>query len=474
MTARRRRRLELVALCAASFIAVVDGSIVSIALPAIEEDLGFSTAGSQWVINAYGLGTAAVLLPAGRVSDILGARRVYLWGLVAFAVASLVAGLAGSAEMLLAGRAAQGIAAGAFVPAALSLVAGFGRDEGERNRALGANGAALSLGFVSGIVLGGVLTDLLGWRSTVLLGVPLALATLALAATCVPDRATIVRRAPLDVGGAVFGPIALTALNLGIFQIALGRDGAALGAASLVVCIVAALLFVRAERRASDPLMPLDVFRNRQLVAANAATLLKGIGAFSSLFVLTYYYQDVRGVSASETSLLILPMALTGIGVAVVAGRLATRAGIRRLSLAGLLLFAGGLAAVGRLPVEGSLVLVVVCAMAMEVGFVLSEVPVTIAGTTALSAERRGLAASLFNVSISVGNGLGLTLVGALVAVRAGDRSDEPEVLASALRYGVGVGVVAVLLAAVVVGLRLRDRADVAGGGDDALVFGLP
>jgi MFS family permease len=372
----------LVALCAGSFIAVVDGSIVSIAVPAIEDDLGFSTAGSQWVFNAYGLATAAMLLPAGRVSDILGARRVYLCGLVAFAVASLVAGLAVSSEMLLAGRAAQGLAAGAFMPAALSLIAGFGRDEGERNRALGANGAALSLGFVSGIILGGVLTDFLGWRSTLLLGTPLALATLALAAVSVPDRHAPPRRAPLDVAGAVLGPITVVALNLGIFLLALGRDRLPIGAASLVVCVVAGTAFVRAERRAADPLTPLDVFRNRQLVTANAATLLNGVGAFSSLFVLTYYYQDVRGASAWETSLLILPMAVTGIGVALAAGRLASRAGIRRLSLAGLILFAGGLALVGRLPVEGSLALVVLCSMAMEVGFVLSEVPVTIAGTT--------------------------------------------------------------------------------------------
>ena len=462
----RHRRLELVALCAASFIAVVDGSIVSIAVPAIEDELGFSTAGSQWVFNAYGLATAAMLLPAGRVCDILGARRVYLWGLVAFAVASLVAGLAVSPSMLLAGRAAQGLAAGAFVPAALSLIAGLGRDEGERNRALGANGAALSLGFVSGIVLGGLLTDLLGWRSTLLLGTPLALATLALAAVSVPDRHAPPRRAQIDVAGAILGPITVVALNLGVFLLALGWDRAVLGLASLAVCVVAALAFVRAERRASDPLMPLDIFRNRQLVAANAATLLKGVGAFSSLFILTYYYQDVRGISAWETSLLILPMAVTGIGVALAAGRFASRAGIRRLSLAGLLLFAGGLALVGRLPVEGSLVLVVLCSMAMEVGFVLSEVPVTIAGATALAAERCGLAASLFNVSISVGNSLGLTIVGAIVALRAGDRTDEPARLASALRYGVVVGVVAVGLAALVVALRLRDSAhdQLAGG----------
>lgn len=463
-TRGNHRLLELVALCAASFIAIVDGSVVSIAIPAIQDDLGFSTAGSQWVFNAYGLATAAMLLPAGRLCDIVGARRVYLWGIAAFAVASLAAGLSVSPAMLLGGRAAQGLAAGTFVPAALSLVAGFGRDDGERNRALGANGAALSLGFVSGIVLGGALTDLLGWRSTLLLGTPLALGTLALGIVCVPDRRVARRRAPIDVAGAVLGPVVLVALNLGIFLLALGRQGAVVGSLSLAVCVVATLAFVRAERRAVDPLMPLDIFRNRQLVAANAATLLKGIGAFSSLFVLTYYYQDVRGVSAWETSLLLLPMAVMGIGVAVAAGRLAGRAGVRRLSLAGLLLFGGGLAVVGRLPVEGTLVVVVLSSMAMEVGFVLSDVAVTIVGTTALSAERRGLAASLFNVSISVGNSLGLTIVAAIVALRAGDRADEPAILASALRYGVAVGVAAVALAAVVVALRMRDGAEPVGG----------
>lgn len=464
MTRTRRdarvRRLELIALCAAEFIAVVDGSVVSIALPVIKDDLGFSTGATQWVFNAYGLALVAMLLPAGRLCDLVGARRVYLWGVLGFALASLVAGLAPSAEVLLAGRAAQGLCAGAFVPAALALIAGFGRDEAERNRALAMNGAALSLGFVAGVVLGGILTELLGWRSTVLLGLPLALVTFAMAAVSLPRVPAREGAPPLDVAGATLGPIAVVSLNLGIFLLALGGTGAAVGAAALFVAVVAGVAFVRVERRNRDPLLPLAVFRNRQLVAVNAAVGLKALASTSTLFILTYYFQDVRGRSAWETSLLILPMTATGIAVALAAGRIATRVGIRRLTIAGLALFAIGLAMVGRLPVEGTLVAVVACTMASEVGFVLSEVPLTIAATTALEAERHGLAASLFQVSLNVGSGLGLTLVGAIVAARAGDRADDPAVLASALRYGVAVAVVAVLAAVAVAALRLRDRPD--------------
>ena len=453
----RYPRLELIALCAAEFIAVVDGSIVSIALPDIKGDLGFSTGATQWVFNAYGLAIAAMLLPAGRLCDTVGARRVYLWSILAFAVASTAAGLAPSPAVLLAGRAAQGLCAGAFLPAALSLIAGYGKDEAERNRALGANGAALSLGFVAGVILGGVMTELLGWRSTILLGAPMALLTFGMAYVAVPRMAPDMERTPLDFPGAVLGLVALVSFNLGIFLLALGGAVAAIGAVAIGIAVTAGLAFVRVERRARDPLLPLSVFRNRQLVAANAAIGLKAMAGVSILFALTYYFQDVRGISAWRTSLLILPMTATGIAVALVAGRISTRVGIRRLTIAGLVLFAVGLALLGRLPVEGTLVTVVAFSMFSEVGFVLSEVPLTIAGATALATDRHGLAASLFQVSINVGNGLGLTLVGAIVAVRAGDRADEPEVLASALRYGVGVAVLAILAAAVVAGLRLRD-----------------
>lgn len=460
----RYPRLELVALSAAAFLAVVDASVVSIALPEIEEELDFSTGATQWVLNAYGLALAAMLLPAGRLADLFGARRVYLGGLALFAVASLAAGLAWSPGTLLAARAAQGLGAGAFLPAALALISGYGRDVAERNRAVGIYGAAASLGFVSGIVFGGVLTELLGWRSTLLIGVPLGAGAYALAGLSVPRLTVAGTRSRLDLAGAVTGLLTVVGLNLGLFLLAVGGAGSLLGGAVLVASIGCGLAFVRAERRAVDPLIPLEIFRNRQLVAANAAILLKSVVGVSMLFTLTYYFQDVRGAGAGKTSLLFLPMTLIGISVSLVAGRLTTRVGIRRLALAGLVLLGVGLSFIARLPVEGTLVPLILATMVSEIGYMLSEIPMTIAGSSALPPARRGLAASLFNVSINLGNGLGLTVVGAIVALRAGEGADDPGRLAAALRIGVVLGIVGVALSALVVALRLREAPDAGDG----------
>jgi EmrB/QacA subfamily drug resistance transporter len=432
-----RKRLALFLLCLASFIAVVDTTIVSIALPSMRRELGFSGADAQWILNGYALAFGGLLLLLGRAGDLYGRRRLFVAGLAVFGVASLLGGLSWEPWVLVAARFLQGIGAAAFVPASLSLLTAVFPEGEERNRAIGVYGAMAALGFVVGMVGGGVITEFLGWRWVLFVNVPVALAALLPAPVAVPESRN--ERAPryLDLAGALTATAGLASLIYAVSEVPDGgwTSTATLGFGTLGVLLLT--LFVVVERRSSAPLVPLGVLGERAVVVPNAAIFLQSMVGIAWLYVLTLHFQEVLGHGPLTAGLLFSPMTLASVVAAPVAGRLATRLGVRTTASSGLALVAVGLLLITPMSAGGGLVLVLSAMVVGEIGFMFSNVPLTIAGSGGTS--ERGLAAGLLNTSIQLGNAWGLGVVATVVAAVTTAHSGEAassEALVGGLRSG--------------------------------------
>jgi EmrB/QacA subfamily drug resistance transporter len=454
-----RKKFALVLLCAASFIAVVDTTIVSIALPSMRRALGFSAEDAQWILNGYALAFGGLLLLLGRAADLYGRRRLFLVGLALFAAASLVGGLSWEPWVLIVARFLQGIGAAALVPASLSLLTAIFTEGEERNRAIGVYGAMAALGFVVGMVGGGVITEFLGWRWVLFVNVPVALATLLPALAVVPESRN--ERAPrsLDLAGALTVTSGLASL---IYAVSGVPDSGwtstmTLGFGALGVLLLT--LFVVAERRSSAPLVPLGVLRERAVVVPNAAIFLQSMVGIAWLYVLTLHFQEVLGHGPLTAGLLFTPMTLVSVLAAPVAGRLATRLGVRTTASSGLALVAVGLLLMTPMSAGGGLVFVL-CGMVIgEIGFMFSNVPLTIAGSGSAGEGERGLSAGLLNTSIQLGNAWGLGVVATVIAAATaalGGQAASSQALVGGLRWGVlaCAGFAVLALPIVVFGLR--------------------
>ena len=456
MTARKR--LALFLLCLASFIAVVDTTIVSIALPSMRRELGFSSADAQWILNGYALAFGGLVLLLGRVGDLYGRRRLFVAGLALFAAASLVGGLSWAPWILVAARFIQGIGAAALVPASLSLLTAIFAEGEERNRAIGVYGAMAALGFVVGMVGGGVITEFLGWRWVLFVNVPVALAALLPAPAALPESRNEWAPRSLDLAGAL---TATSGLGLLIYAISeVPKNGwmstATLGFGTLGTLFMAC--FIVAELRSSAPLVPLGVLRKRAVVIPNAAIFLQSMVGIAWLYLLTLYFQEVLGHSALTAGLLFIPMTLASVVAAPVAGRLVTRIGVRTTATSGLALVAVGLLLMTPMSVGGGLALVL-CGMVIgEGGFMLSNVPLTIVGSGSAGEDERGLAAGLLNTSMQLGSAWGLGVVATVVAAASaalGGEAGGSEALVGGLRWGLYacVGFAVLALPIVLIGL---------------------
>jgi EmrB/QacA subfamily drug resistance transporter len=450
------KNLALFLLCLASFMAVVDTTIVSIALPSIRRELGYSGADAQWILNGYALAFGGLLLLLGRAGDLYGRRRLFVAGLAVFGVASLLGGLSWEPWVLVAARFLQGIGAAAFVPASLSLLTAIFAEGEERNRAIGVYGAMAALGFVVGMVGGGVITELLGWRWVLFVNVPVALAALLPAPVAVPESRN--ERAPryLDLAGALTVTAGLASLIYAVSEVPDRGwiSAATLGFGSSGVLLLT--LFSVAERRSSAPLVPLGVLGKRAVVAPNAAIFLQSMVGIAWLYVLTLYFQEVLGHGPLAAGLLFSPMTLASVVAAPVAGRLVTRSGARMTGASGLALVAVGLLLMSSMSESGPILIVLSGMVVGEMGFMFSNVSLTIAGSGGTS--ERGLAAGLLNTSIQLGNAWGLGVVATLVAAVTtvlGGESAGTEALVGGLRSGVYAcaGFAVLALAVVLLGL---------------------
>jgi EmrB/QacA subfamily drug resistance transporter len=449
-----RKRLALFLLCLASFMAVVDTTIVSIALPSMRRELGFTGADAGWILNGYALTFGGLVLLLGRAGDLYGRKRLFMAGLALFGAASIVGGFAWEPWILVCARFMQGVGAAALVPASLSLLTTIFAEGEERNRAIGIYGAMAALGFVVGMVGGGVITEFLGWRWVLFVNVPVALAALVLAPAVLPDSRN--ERAPrsLDLAGAL---TATSGLGLLIYAISEVPENGWFSTATLLFGTLGTLFiacFVVAERRSFAPLVPLGVLKKPAVVVPNAAIFLQSMVGIAWLYVLTLYLQEVLGHSALAAGLLFIPMTFASVVAAPLAGRLVTKVGVRTTAASGLVLVATGLLLMTPMSLGGGLIFVLLGMVIGEGGFMLSNVPLTIVGSGSAGEDERGLAAGLLNTSMQLGNAWGLGVVATVVAAASaalGGEVGDSEALVGGLRWGLYACVVFAVLALPVV-----------------------
>jgi EmrB/QacA subfamily drug resistance transporter len=414
-----RRRWILVLCCLAQFMVILDVSVVNVALPSIRASLGFSGVDLQWVVNAYTLTFAGFLLLGGRAADLLGRRRVFIAGLLLFALASLVGGLSSSQTMLVLARGFQGLGGAIVAPATLSILTTTFDEGVERNHALAAWGAMGAAGGATGNFLGGVLTQLLGWEWVLFINVPIGVVAAMAALRIVPESRRVVAERHYDVSGAVAVTAGLVILTFAIVRTDVNGW---LSASTLLVAgagIALLVAFLGIERRARSPLVPLRIFASRTLTTANLVVLMMGSSAFAMWYFVSLYLQQVLGYSPIEAGLAFVPMTLTIIVSSTFAGRMAERLGPGRILAAGMTLIALGMALFARISPTGTyLDDVLVPSVLAAAGIGCSFVPVTIAATTGVPREDAGLASGLVNTSRQVGGSIGLAVLATLATQR--------------------------------------------------------
>ena len=417
----RAKNIALALLAMTQFIIVVDASIVNVALPTIGTALQFSQDDLSWVINAYTLTFGGFLLLGGRLADLLGRRRMFIVGLIFFSLASLAGGLATSDIQLIVARAFQGLGAALVSPAALSIVTTTFREGAERNKALGVWGAVAGAGGAAGVLLGGVLTEGLGWEWVLWVNVPIGLGAAFLATRLLPESRDEVDDRSFDIPGA----IAVTAgLALLVYSIVDAESAGWTSAQTLVgiggaLALIAAFLVI--ETRARKPLMPLNTFRLRTLRGANVVGILIGMSLFSMFFFISLYLQQVLRFSALEAGLAYLPLSIVIIISAGIASQVVTRIGFKPTLIFGSLLTAAGLLWFTQISVDGSFssdVLGPSLLAAAGLGF--SFVPVTIAAVTGTRPDQAGLASGLINTSQQVGGALGVAILASIATSVSG------------------------------------------------------
>ncbi|MFC5185417.1 MFS transporter [Actinomadura harenae] len=459
--ATRQGKLTLALLCGVAFLDFIDASIVNIALPAMQRALGFSVEGLQWVPSGYLLTYGGFMLLGGRVADQLGRRRVLLSGTVLFGAASAAGGLAQTASVMVAARMVQGLGAATMLPAALSLLTTSFREGPERNRALAVWGGMAGAASGAGVLLGGVLTESLGWRWVMLVNVPVVVAILVVVPMLLPDDRRTARIREFDVPGAF---LVTGAMLLLVFTLVKAPDvgwnttrtiGGLAGSAVLLA------LFVLNETRSAHPLLPLDTFRIRGLAAANVAQLLVLAGGAAMFFFLSLYMETILGYSPLQTGSAYLPLC-AAVGVAAgIASKLLPRFGTRPLIMAGGLIGSAGLYLLSRVPVGGTYVADLLPGLVVfSLGLGVVFVSVTTAANAGVPANRAGIAAALLQSSQQLGTALGLAIMAVIAADRTGHLlrigTDPRHAGTSGFQHALFAGAM-FTLAATFVGLGVRN-----------------
>jgi EmrB/QacA subfamily drug resistance transporter len=403
---------------------ILDVAIVNVALPAIRADLGFSATGLQWVVNAYTLAFGGFLLLGGRAADLIGRREVFAGGLLLFALASLFGGIAQTDEQLVAARAAQGLGGAIVAPATLSILMTTFTEGGERNKALGLWGAMGGVGGATGALLGGILTQTLSWRWILLINVPIGIiAALVGLRVVMRGRRDVGAARSFDLSGALTVTAGLVVLTYGIVETEAYGWGSTRTLVTIALGLALLATFVMIEGRlATAPLVPLRIFRNRPVTAANIVVFCMGAAAFAMWYFLSLYLQQVMGMDPIDAGLAFLPMTGAIIVTSQVASRLTGRFGPGVVLTTGMALIALGMLGLSRVSADGSyLADVLVPSVITAAGIGFSFVPVTIAATTGVRGPEAGLASGLVNTFRQVGGSIGLALLATIATQRTAD-----------------------------------------------------
>jgi EmrB/QacA subfamily drug resistance transporter len=453
---------------------ILDVSIVNVALPAIRDGLGFSTTGLQWVINAYTITFAGFLLLGGRASDLLGRRRVFLAGTALFTTASLVCALAGSPAVLLASRAVQGVGGAVISAASLAIITTSFEEGAARNRALGVWGALGGLGATSGVLLGGVLTQGLGWPAIFLINVPIGLAVVAFGGPVIPEGRSTLGHRHFDLTGALLVTGGMVALVYGIVRTDVLGWASAGVLVPLVVGVALLMGFGLVEGRlAKAPLMPLGIFRLRPLRSANVVILLLYAAIFAMWFFVSLYMQQDLHHDAIETGLAFLPMTLSVVVAATLAPRLVPRIGARGVLTAGMISATAGLALLTGVRPDGTyLDQVLPGGVLSAFGLGLALVPATIVAVRGVPAAESELASGLLNTSRLVGGALGLAVLTTIATshahARIADGASPVLAQTDGYQFAFWVGAALCMLGAIAAAVLLRGRPEPAAVSDAA------
>ncbi len=471
----RKRWLALIVLCLGDLMIVLDVTIVGVALPSIREDLGFSEESLAWVVNAYLITFGGFLLLGGRLGDLFGHRRLFLIGIGVFTLASMACGLSTSQEMLVVARAVQGVGGAIVSAVALSLMMMLFTTAADRAKAMGIFGFVASGGGSIGVLLGGILTDVLSWHWIFLVNVPVGIAVVALTFWLIPAARVPTAAQRLDVAGAI---TVTAALMIAVFAIVKGNDVGwttfrTLGLLALAAGLLAVFLVI--ESRVESPLMPLGLFRHRNIAVSNVVGVLWAAAMFAWFFLSALYLQLVLDYSPLEVGLAFLPaniiMGAFSIGLSA---RVVMRFGIRIPAATGLGLAAIGLLLFARAPADGEFGTDVLLAMVLlGIGAGMAFNPVLLAAMGDVPPEQAGLASGFVNTSFMMGGALGLAVLASLAAWRSDELLASGESTADALTGGYHaaflLGALFAALGALAAGMLLRPVPAEAPHGEPAL-----
>jgi EmrB/QacA subfamily drug resistance transporter len=476
----RRLGLALLVIATAQLMVVLDATIVNVALPHIQRALGFSGSGLEWVVNAYAVTFGGLLLLGGRAGDILGRRRVFVFGLLLFSAASLVGGFATSEWWLLTARAVQGVGGAVIAPTALALITTNFPEGGERNRAFGVYAAMAGAGSAVGLLLGGILTTYASWRWVLFVNVPIGIVVAAAAPRVLAESPR--RPGRVDVAGAITGTGGVALLVYGLSKAATGQDGVshwgdAQVLASLAASVVLLVSFVLIELRSPHPLLPMRVLADRNRSGAYLIMLCVATGLFGLFFFLTLFIQTVLGYSAIRSGIAYLPFAVGVVVSSGLASQLMPRTGPRPLILAGCAMVAGGMFWFSRLTEHaGYASQLLGPQLVSSFGLGLVFVPLALVSLHNVADQDSGVASSLLNTAQQVGGAIGLALLGTVawttvadsVRTQVGHASAGPppaSIYEHALTVGfsraflvaAGIGLLALIIAVATIRIRRQE-----------------
>lgn len=464
MSNREHNKWKALAVLGVAYLMVVlDVSIVNVALNAIQKDLDFSQSNLQWIVSGYALTFGGFLLLGGRMGDLLGRRRVFVAGLIAFAIFSLMCGLSNSEAMLITFRILQGAGAALLSPSVFSIVSVTFEEGAERNKALGILGAIAGSGAAIGVLAGGILTEYAGWQWCFLINVPIAIVALALVPRFVQESHGTSTSRSFDALGAVLVTGSLMMLVYALTQANTKGWSSGQTIGMLIGSAVLMAVFLLVEKRGKAPLMPLTFFRNRTATGANVIGFGLGTIVFGMFLLLSLYMPQVLGYSALKTGVAYLAVALTAVVASGVAQAMVTRIGVRVALVIGMLLLGLGLLYFTQISVDGTYVGDLLPGfLLVGVGLGFSFVPVSIAALAGVKPHEAGLASGLINTSQQIGGALGVAILTTVAVTRTENLTEKGTDPAQAATSGFGlafwVGLLFAVISLIATLVMLRDK----------------
>lgn len=412
----RRNIWALVAVALATFMTYLDNNIINVAIPVIQEDLGLTSSGMEWVVSSYILTFAGLMLVGGRMADLYGRRRLFLAGLGIFTISSLAAGLSGDVGTLIASRAVQGVGAALLTPATLAIISATFTDKRERNVAVGIWGAVGALALAAGPLLGGLLSDHVSWEWIFFINVPLGLITAGIAVWAIDEsRDPVTRR--LDLSGLVASTLALSTLTFALIEgISRGWTSAPI-LLSFAVAAVSALAFIAIEATTTDPMVDIALFRDRVFTGAIVSLMLWAFGLFGIYFFTSLYLQGVLDFSPTRAGLTFVPMALFMAVAAASSDAIARRFGAHRSVTFGMALMGAAIASVALFGQDAGMLDLMPSFIAIGIGGGLT-IPLTATVLGVMPADQAGVASGVFNTSRELAGLLGITVIGVILSSR--------------------------------------------------------